>query len=170
MCSPEEAHGAGLRQAIADSIEELRPWMPWAQSVPTLAEAKANCRNAATEFEKGSDHRLHLFLKEPLSFIGSSGLHGIDWSVPKVEIGYWIRTPYSGKGYMTEAVREITRFAMEDLGMNRVEIQMSSNNVKSRAVAERLGFAFEGMLRNEIRHVDGTLRDTCIYARVPEVR
>jgi RimJ/RimL family protein N-acetyltransferase len=133
-----------------------------------LSEAKANCLKAKIAFEENRDHRVHLFLKEPMTFIGSSGLHDIDWSVPKAEIGYWIRTPYGGRGYVTEAVREITRFALEDLGMNRVEIRMSSRNGKSRAVAERLGFTFEGTLRSDARHVDGTLRDTCIYALVRE--
>lgn len=168
LCSPEQAHAAALREAIADSIEALRLWMPWAQSVPTLAEAEASCLKAAAAFEEGTDHRLHLFLKEPLTLIGSSGMHEIDWSVPKVELGYWIRTPYQGNGYVTEAVGEITRYALEDLGMNRVEIRMGSTNMKSRAVPERLGFTFEGTLRNDDRHMDGTLRHTCIYARIGE--
>ncbi len=167
--SPREADAPGLRLAIAESIDALRLWMPWAQAVPALEESQANCKKAVTAFKEGRDHRLHLFLKDPLTFIGCSGLHDIDWRVPKVEIGYWVRTSYSGKGYITEAIREITRYAIEELGMNRVEIRMSAGNTKSRAVPERLGFTFEGQLRNDDRHVDGTLRDTCIYARIREV-
>ena len=49
-----------------------------------------------------------------------------------------------------------------------VEIRMSARNMKSKAVPERLGFVLEGMLRNDARHVDGMLRDTCIYARIRE--
>lgn len=167
--SPREADAPALRLAIAESIDALRLWMPWAQAVPALEESQANCKKAVVDFQQGRDYRLHLFLKEPQTFIGSSGLHAIDWRVPKVEIGYWVRTSYSGKGYITEAIREITRYAIEELGMNRVEIRMSAGNTKSRAVPERLGFTFEGQLRNDDRHVDGTLRDTCIYARIREV-
>ena len=143
--------------------------MPWADHIPTLAEAEENCRKAEESFREGSDNRLHLFLRESLFFVGGSGLHRIDWSVPKVEIGYWIRTSCSGKGYITEAVREITRYALYELQAHRVEIRMSSRNAKSRRVPERLGFTFEGTLRNDARHVDGSLRNTCVYAKIREI-
>lgn len=165
--SPKATHAAELRAAIADSLTELRPWMHWAKAVPTPSAAQANCQHAEKAFQRGTDYRLHLFLKDSRTLIGCSGWHAIDWSVPKLEIGYWGRTPYNGNGYITEAVREITRFALEDLGMNRVEIRMSSKNAKSRAIPERLGFTLEGILHNYARHVDGSLRDTCIYACVP---
>ena len=51
-----------------------------------------------------------------------------------MEIGYWVRTSCSGQGYITEAVQEIARFAMEELQAERVEIRMSSRNTKSRRV------------------------------------
>ena len=162
--APKEAHAATLREAIAESMNELRLWMPWAQSVPTIEASTENCKKAEAEFAAGSDYRLHIFLKETQTLIGCSGLHRIEWDVPSVEIGYWIRTPYSGKGYMTEAVREITRYAAEELNMNRVEIRMSADNARSKAVPERLGFTHEGTLRNHDRHMDGSLRDTCVFA------
>lgn len=168
--SPKESDGKGLNEAILDSLNELQPWMPWAQNIPTLDDSTANCKKAEADFKEGTDHRLHIFLKDPLTFIGCSGLHKIDWDVPKMEIGYWIRTPFSGKGYMTEAVREITRFGMEELGMNRVEIRMSEHNLKSRAIPERLGFQLDGIIRNDERHMDGTLRNTCIFSRITPAR
>ena len=162
---PSEAHAPQLMEAVVETLDALRPWMPWADHIATLTEAQENCQSAEKDFRDGSDYRLHLFLRESLTFVGGSGLHQVDWSVPKVEIGYWVRASCSGKGYITEAVREISRFAMQTLGANRVEIRMSSRNTKSRRIPERLGFTFEGMLRNDARHVDGTLRDTCVYAK-----
>jgi len=166
--SPQVGVARQIVEAIEESIESLGPWMPWADHVPTLAEAEENCRKAEEAFKDGSDFRLHLLLKDSLTLIGSSGLHRNDWSVPKVEIGYWLRTSCRGKGYATEAVREITRYALEELQVKRVEIKMSSANARSRRVPERLGFTLEGVLRNDSRNVDGTLRDTCIYAKLPE--
>jgi RimJ/RimL family protein N-acetyltransferase len=49
-----------------------------------------------------------------------------------------------------------------------VEIRCDPNNVKSRAVAERLNYTLEGILRNDDRGVDGSLRDTCMFAKVKE--
>ena len=166
--SPDPADAGQLMEAIAETIDTLRPWMPWADHVPTPAEAEENCRKAAEEFREGRDYRLHLFLRDSLTFVGGSGLHRVDRAVPKVEIGYWVRTSCTGNGYITEAVREISRYAMEELKACRVEIRMSSLNVRSRRVPERLGFALEGILRNNERHIDGTLRDTCVYAKTPE--
>ena len=165
--SPQESDGAGLNAAIADSFTELHQWMPWAQAIPSVKQSIENCRNAVKEFKEGEDYRLHLFLKDPMTFIGCSGIHRFDWEVPRAEIGYWLRSSYTGQGFMTEAVGEITRYLIEDLEMNRVEIRMSAQNVKSRAIPQRLGFTFEGILRNEDRHPDGNLRDTCIYALIP---
>ena len=161
---PSEADAPELLQAISETIDALKPWMPWAKPGMTIDEAYENCRNAEAAFEAGSDHRLHLLLRDSSTLIGASGLHRIDWTVPKCEIGYWVRAGHGQRGYITEAVRAIARFALSDLGMCRVEIRMSTTNLRSRKVPERLGFKLEGILRNEARELDGTLRDTCVFS------
>jgi RimJ/RimL family protein N-acetyltransferase len=88
--------------------------------------------------------------------------------VPKFEIGYWCRKGFTGRGYITEAVRGLTVFAFEILKANRVEIRCDQRNVRSRKVAERLGFKLEGILRNERVAVDRRLENICIYAMIPE--
>lgn len=154
-------------EAVRHSLEALRPWMPFAQHEPNLAEMTANLIQAETDFTLRKDLRLHFFDKNSGQFIGSSGLHRIDWEVRKFEIGYWVDSRFEGKGYVTEAVERITRFAFEELQANRVEIRCDPDNVRSRAVAERLGFELEGILRKDSlsRH-DGKIRDTCVYAKV----
>ncbi|MBN2304508.1 MAG: GNAT family N-acetyltransferase, partial [Anaerolineae bacterium] len=99
--------------------------------------------------------------------VGGSGLHRIDWSVPRMEIGYWARTSMSGHGYITEAVLGITAFAFETLGAQRIEIRCDARNIRSAAVAERAGYTREACLRHSDRGVDGSLRDTLIYAMFP---
>ena len=91
---------------------------------------------------------LLLFLKGTGTLVGSSGLHRIDWEVPKFEIGYWCRTGFTGRGYVTEAVRGISAFAFDVLGARRVEIRCDSRNLPSARGAERAGFRLEGELRN----------------------
>jgi RimJ/RimL family protein N-acetyltransferase len=58
-------------------------------------------------------------------------------------------------------------WALDRLGAQRVELVAEDQNVASRKVAERCGFALEGVLRNVVRGPDGRLRNTCIYARLP---
>lgn len=168
--SPLPGDGPELYAAVKDSLEELDPWMPWTRHHATIADSEESARRGRVEFLERSDLRMHLFLKGTETLIGSSGLHRIDWDVPKFEIGYWLRTPHTGRGYMTEAVRGITGFAFRELGARRVEIKCESTNTKSMKVAERCGYTLEAEVRNDARSVSGELRNTLVYAMLPEER
>ncbi|HDR7866350.1 TPA: GNAT family N-acetyltransferase, partial [Bacillus cytotoxicus] len=99
--------------------------------------------------------------------VASTGLHRIKWEIPQFEIGYWIDTRFSGKGYMTEAVKGIIDYAFSELKANRLEIRCDPTNRKSRAIPEKLGFKLEGILENSSVAVDGNgLRDTCVFAMI----
>ncbi len=165
---PLPGDGKYVNEAIVESMDHLRPWMNWAQYPPTLEETEIKVRQAYCRFLERLDLRFHLFEKETMEFIGSSGLHRIDWSIPRFEIGYWCRVNKVGKGYITEAVRGLTVFAFEILGAKRVEIRCDERNVRSRKVAERLGYRLEGVLRNHRLAVDNRLENTCVYAMIPE--
>jgi RimJ/RimL family protein N-acetyltransferase len=158
--------GIKVNEAIRESINELRPWMPWAKNIPTPEESEANIRRARLKFLERSDMRLLILLKENGEVIGSSGLHNIDWEIRRFEIGYWVRSSFGGCGYITEAVEAITNYAICELQANRIEIRCDSKNVRSYKVAERLGFTLEGVIRNDERSVDGSLRDTMIFSKI----
>ncbi len=166
--SPRAGDGPEFNAAVIESLADLRPWMPWAQTAPTLEESEQTVRRARARFLERADLMLGLFLKGTNTVVGSSGLHRIDWDVPRFEIGYWRRTGFEGQGYISEAVRGITRFAFETLGANRVEIHMDSRNLRSRAVAERTGYVLEGELRQHSVAVDGSLRNTLIFSLLPD--
>ncbi|MEH7178416.1 GNAT family N-acetyltransferase [Neobacillus vireti] len=163
---PMPGDGIAVYKAIQASLNELKPWMPWAHSNQSELDVEANIRDSIAKFITREDLRLHIFDKETGEFIGSSGLHRINWDVPKFEIGYWIDTRYSGKGYITEATEAITNFAFTELNANRVEIRCDPRNLRSRAIPERLGFTLEGILKNDNLSVTSNeLRDTCIFAK-----
>lgn len=168
--SPMPGDGAEWGAAKLDSFDELKPWMSWAREKPTVEESEESARRARARFLEREDLMLLLFLKGTDTIVGSSGLHRIDWEVPKFEIGYWCRTPFVGRGYITEAVRGIAAFAFEELEAKRVEIRCDSRNHRSVRVAERAGFRLEGELRNAERATDGTLRNTLVFSLVPEDR
>ncbi|MFC4559795.1 GNAT family N-acetyltransferase [Virgibacillus kekensis] len=164
---PKPGDGRVVHKAICESIDELRPWLPFAQKDQTEEDVEVNIRNAHINFLKREGLRLLVFEKESGQLVCSSGLNRIDWDVPKFEIGYWAVTRHCGKGYATEAVEGITAFAFRELGANRVEIRCDRKNVRSRAIPERLGYELEATLKNDDLSVDGNeLRDTCIYAKI----
>ncbi|MFP5113224.1 GNAT family N-acetyltransferase [Bacillaceae bacterium C204] len=166
---PLPGDGKAVYQAMQASFNELKDWMPWAHREQTEEDVEANMREAHAKFLTREDLRLHIFNRETGEFIGSSGLHRINWTIPKFEIGYWIDTRHNGRGYITEAVKAITKFSFTELNAKRIEIRCDSKNIKSRAIPERLGFTLEGILRNDGISADTQeLRDTCIYAKTTQ--
>ena len=166
--APRFGDGSEINAAIRDSFAELHEWMPWARELPTVEQSEEHCRLSRSRFLSREDLQLLLFLKETGTLIGSSGLHRIDWSVPKFEIGYWVRSQYAGRGLIREAVETITRFAFRELDASHVEIRVDPLNERSWKIPEKLGFHLEGVLRNDDRDAHGNLRDTRIYAMTVE--
>ena len=158
--------GPAMNAAIAESMAELQPWMPWAKTLPTVDESEAHSRKAHAKFHAREDLTYRGWSKESGEFLVGSGLHRINWAVPKFEIGYFVRTSMAKRGYVTEVVRAMEALAFETLNAERVEIRCDDANVNSWRVAERCGFNLEGVLRRNSRGTDGSVRDTRVYAKV----
>ncbi|WP_310831810.1 GNAT family N-acetyltransferase [Paenibacillus pedocola] len=158
--------GAEMNEAIAESLNELKPWMIFAQSLQTPEETEQYARESRLKYLDRSNMHMNIYNKADGTFIGCNGLHHIDWDVRAFELGYWIRSSCAGKGYMTEAVNAITEFTIRELEANRIEIRCSARNAKSAAVAERTGYKLDGILRNSMRGFDGELHDSKVYAKV----
>jgi [ribosomal protein S5]-alanine N-acetyltransferase len=92
------------------------------------------------------------------ALLGSVILHSVDWHNRRGELGYWLVAGARGRGVATRALRLALRWMFEDLGLERAEIATTPDNAGSLAVARRLGFAEEGLLRGrdveEGRRVD----------------
>jgi ribosomal-protein-serine acetyltransferase len=158
-----------VHAAILASWTELTRWMTWAQGErPTIRDIIDQVGKREADFESRTEFRFSIFEKRSGAFIGNCSLFRIDWAVPCGEIGYWCSTDRVGHGFITEAVVALTQFALS-LGLVRVEIRCDAKNLPSRAVAERAGFALEGVLKNESRNPQGALRDSCVFAQIPDV-
>lgn len=86
----------------------------------------------------------------------------VDRADRKTELGYWIAEDYQGRGIVTRAVRALIDHAFAVLNLNRVEIQAAQTNVRSRAIAEKLGFRLEGTLRQS-EWADSRYLDHAVY-------
>ncbi len=164
---PKPGDGPAMNAATRESLDHLRPWMPWAQHVPTVEETEAICRRKYAEWIMREDLMVTFWRTRDGEFVGGSGMHRINWAVPQVEIGYWCRSSMTGNGYVTETVDALTEFAFTYLRAQRIEIRIDSRNVASIAVAERAGYTLEAQLTNHDRGVDGSLRDTLVYVMFP---
>lgn len=163
---PLPGDGKVVFESIQASIHELKEWLPFARYEQTEQKVEENIRESHVQFLKREDLRLLVFNKETNEFVGSSGLHRINWAIPKFEIGYWIDSRFSGKGLMTEGVQGITDFAFRELNARRIEIRCDSLNYRSKAIPERLGYTLEGIMKNNGLSIDeSSLRDTMIFAK-----
>ncbi len=165
--APRPGDGAAMHAAVMESRDDLRPWLPWAENPADAVGYEALCRRKYAEWMLREDLMITLWRKSDGAYVGGSGMHRIDWAVPCMEIGYWLRTSMVGHGYMTEAVGAVTGFAFTYLGARRIEIRTDAQNTRSIAVAERVGYTLEARLRHQQAGVDGSLRDTLIYVAFP---
>ena len=155
-----------LYEAVEESRARLRLWLDWVDDFDSFDHARYYVAGAANDWARRRDLFFGIFDRQG-RYLGNVGLHNIDWSLPSFEIGYWLRDSAERHGYAREAVRRLTQFAFDDLHAMRVDIRCDPRNERSRLVAERLGYIYEGCLRNSRHDPDGSPRDTVVYALVP---
>lgn len=156
-----------LYDAIIASREHLRPWFSWVGIYHDSTDALAYIRQSQSQALLRQDFPLGIFDTDGF-VLGASGLHVRDWAVPAFEIGYWIRKEAEGRGIVSETVRLVTACAFEEMGAQRVMIRCNARNERSRRVAERAGFVYEGRFRNGERDTAGQLADTLYFSMIPE--
>ena len=83
-------------------------------------------------------------------------------------IGYWLAAEARGRGLTTAALRALSRWAIEELGLGRVELVTDPDNVVSQRVAEKAGFTREGILRSILLNRDGSRSDGVMFSLLPD--
>ncbi len=162
-----DADAEVLSAVIRASAGHIARWLPWATEHRAANDTVEFIRrtNARWIAREGLDG-IGIFRRADGAILGGTGMHVQDWKIPAFEIGYWLAADAEGHGYTTESVRLLTTFAFEALHAERLVIRCDAENRRSAAVAERNGFAFEGHLRRDSFAVDGSLRDSLIYAMI----
>jgi RimJ/RimL family protein N-acetyltransferase len=100
------------------------------------------------------------------TFLGVAVVPRIDRESKTAELGYVVAPAARGRGVAAEALRQLTAWALSELGMLRVELMISVENGASKRVAERCGYVREGVLRS-LYFKQGVREDTEIWSRLP---
>jgi len=153
-----------LKNALDESLDHLRPWMPWAADEPKPLEDKAELlRQFRGRFDLGEDFVFGILDRGESEVIGGTGLH-TRVGPGAVEIGYWIRASRVGQGYAREATAALTRVAFRVCGVDRVEIRIDPANAASLRIPRRLGFREEATLRRRLPDATGApSRDAVVF-------
>ncbi len=154
--TPVEADAAPLAEAVQRSLGELAPFMPWATPSYGAVESLKWIRHEIAPDEIG-----FVIIEPGGEIVGSCGLNGFSEQNQLANLGYWVRTDMTGRGYAARATRLVAEHGFRTLGLARIEILMSVENHASRRVAERVGARYEGQLRSRLllngRHHDADL-------------
>jgi ribosomal-protein-serine acetyltransferase len=135
-----------LYSLIDTNRDYLRQWLPWVDK-----------RQSPEDFESiipmwikkyADNNGFDAGIRHDGKLVGMIGLHYIDWNNKITSIGYFIAQDSQGKGIITRCVRKLLTHIFDELKLNKVVIQCASENTKSRAIPERLGFTIEGISRD----------------------
>lgn len=155
------SHAGELFQLVDQNRKHLRQWLPWVDFMQSAADFAAYIERCEQQHREGTDYGF--VIKAEDKIVGRIGVHYIDLRNRIGAIGYWIGEGFSGKGIVTKACQGLIRFCFEQAELNRIEIKCATGNTRSAAVAERLGFSKEGILR-QAEWVNGKFLDLDLYS------
>jgi RimJ/RimL family protein N-acetyltransferase len=143
-----------LAESVTESLEHLRPWMPWVYNEPEPIEIKIQrLKLFRGNFDLGQNYTYGIFNPEETKLIGGTGLH-TRLGENELEIGYWIHKDHINQGLVTESTAALVKVAFEIIHVHRLEIHCDPQNFASAAIPRKLGFTHEGTLRAKTRFLD----------------
>lgn len=124
------------------------------------------CLAGSASFQARKDFPFLFIDKTSRIVVGCGGLHRPRWAVPVFELGFWGRSSLVGRGLFSEAAHGLANYAFSRFGAKRVEAICDDLNARSIRLCERIGMQLEGVLRQERRAPDGSLRNTRVYSKL----
>ncbi len=151
---------------------ENREWLsPWEATIPQSGEESYSQLPSFFEMVKILNHEARngrsfsFAIWHGSQLVGQITLGGVMYGAMRGgHIGYWIDRNFANRGFTTQAVEILTRYAFEELKLHRVEINLRPENASSRRVAEKAGYIFEGE-RPRYLHIDGQWRDHIVFVK-----
>jgi ribosomal-protein-serine acetyltransferase len=130
---------------IMANYDHIRPWSQWLDENFSLDKAREFYQRNVQKFESGDQIHLRIVFKSEI--VGGIDLFEINSLHRSAEIGYWLSKDQTGQGLVTRSVTRLLEHAFDELKLNRVVIKCVPENLKSRAIPEKLGFVLEGTER-----------------------
>ncbi len=137
------ADADAVARAVGESLEHLRPWMPWAdEKSADPGFQRGRLRAQPHQRERGDEWQYVLCAATDDTLLGAFGLM-TRRGPGTLEIGYWLHVDAGGRGRATAAARTLTEVGLELDGIDRMIIVCDEANSRSAAVPRRLGYTLE---------------------------
>ncbi|TCT19985.1 ribosomal-protein-alanine N-acetyltransferase [Melghiribacillus thermohalophilus] len=105
-------------------------------------------------YDERKNIRWGIILKENKEYVGSCGFHHFDEHFTRAKIGYEIKRRHWRKGIASEAIQKVIEFGFHEMNLNRIEAVVDGDNEASKKLLLKLGFTYEGCLRNRFYFKD----------------
>lgn len=154
-----------LFELVEENRTHFRKWLPWLDFNTKIEDTKKFITECEENYQKGASLNLGIYYQGKL--VGALGFNVIDNTNKKAEIGYMLGKGANGKGIMTKSCSALISYGFNELNLNRIAIKAATENIKSRAIPEKLGFKQEGILEQSEFLYDRFL-DLVVYAMLKE--
>ncbi|HEV7399079.1 MAG TPA: GNAT family protein [Solirubrobacterales bacterium] len=144
----------------------LAAWLPWAAE-QSLADTLGFIQKTKAQIEGNDGFQVAILIENRIA--GVIGYTAVDWEERSTNIGYWLAAEHQGRGTMSAAVAALTDHALATWELRRVTIRVATENARSRAIPERLGYREEAVLPKAER-VGGRDLDLAVYSMAAEGR
>ena len=161
----EDIHAESLLNLVNANRMYLREWLPWVDQMQTVANFTYYINDTKKRAAEKTDLGYAIIIDK--NIVGRIGLHHINHQNKIGEIGYWLADGMQGRGIITKCCKAMIDHGFTQLGLNRFEIKCGIGNDKSRAIAEKLQFKQEGILR-QAELLNGRYIDLYLYAMLKE--
>lgn len=156
----EETDAEELHALIEANRAQLARWLPWAEG-QGFEDTLDFIRKTRAQASDNDGFQAAILLEGEI--VGVAGYPAVDWANRSTRIGYWLDAARQGRGTMTAVVQLLVEHALTTWRLNRVAIVAATENRRSRAIPERLGFREEGTLR-QYQRVGGRYLDCVSYS------
>jgi len=147
-----------LLEALHASLADLKEFMPWAHLPQTVTSQTARLVDLEAGYPEGGEIIFHAYTNDTDALVGCFGLHDRTLNSLALEIGYWVRSGFTGRGLATLGTQMLVALAFDHYGCERVQCAYNAANRGSMHVQRKVGFVEEGQLRYYEYQGDDVLR------------
>ncbi len=162
---PEIETARAMFETIDANREHLGPWLSWEKFTKRIEDSSTYLKEKEIETLAGKKVEYGIYVGD--SYAGNIGVFDINKRDNSAELGYWLSSEFTGKGYMIEAIEVVEKEFFENLNLNRMQLKCDEKNNPSIRVASRCGYTLEGMLREDsYNEYFDDLRNTMIFSKL----
>ncbi|WP_231915314.1 GNAT family N-acetyltransferase [Lewinella sp. 4G2] len=160
-----EHEGAQLFDLVRDSqdyLHEQYPDLPRAVG-ENAKQAEGFVRRRIADWLLQQNFTFGVWDNESTELIGYLQVRDVNWSVPAASLDFFLHPAQKEGGYTVEVLARMLRFAFRQLGLEKLNYYVLSDNFAAQRAARKVGFKREGDLRNQFRKGSGFLADLMCF-------